>query len=158
MLTPTATITATLTMRPALRVLTYVASIHRYGQSPSIGRFRKAPTRPSNSPHSRLTWLLETPAGRPDQLAPTALRPRGFRIELRLSGGVAGMIVLQRVQGRHGNQRRCACEQVRIKGLLRRRCLSPSLGLMNKRRVCGGSLTPLRKSGRISSGKTSEGV
>src|SRR2546427_8717933 len=35
--TPTATITATLTMRPASRVFTYVASIHRYGQSPSNG-------------------------------------------------------------------------------------------------------------------------
>jgi hypothetical protein len=55
-----ATMTATLTMRPASRVLTWVASIHWYGQSPSIWRFRKAPTRSSSSPHRRETWLLET--------------------------------------------------------------------------------------------------
>jgi len=41
-LTATATITATLTMRPASRVLTLVASIHREEQSASMGRSRKA--------------------------------------------------------------------------------------------------------------------
>ena len=66
-LTATATITATLTMRPASRVFTYVASIHKYGQSPSMGRSRKALTRSSSSSHSRLISLLEKP------LIPSAL-------------------------------------------------------------------------------------
>ena len=44
-LTPTAIITATETIRPASRTFTYVASIHKDGQSPSIGRSRKACTR-----------------------------------------------------------------------------------------------------------------
>jgi sugar lactone lactonase YvrE len=39
--TATAIITPTDTMRPDERTLTYVASIHKYGQSPSIGRSRK---------------------------------------------------------------------------------------------------------------------
>jgi transposase-like protein len=34
--------TATETMRPGARTLTYVASIQKYGQSPSIGRLRNA--------------------------------------------------------------------------------------------------------------------
>ena len=34
---------------------------HRYGQSPSIGRFKNAPTRSSISAHSRETWLLLIP-------------------------------------------------------------------------------------------------
>lgn len=38
-----------------------MASIPRYGQSPSIGRPRSAFTLKSISPHSRFTWLLETP-------------------------------------------------------------------------------------------------
>ncbi len=59
--TPTAIITATETMRPACRTFTYVASIHRYGQSPSSGRLRNAPTRSSMSPHNRDTWLFEIP-------------------------------------------------------------------------------------------------
>src|SRR3954463_13689799 len=40
--TPTAIITATETMRPAWRDFRYVASIHRYGQAPSMGRARSA--------------------------------------------------------------------------------------------------------------------
>ena len=48
-------------MRPASRVLTQVASIQRYGQSPSSVRLRNAPTCSSSSPHSRETRLLETP-------------------------------------------------------------------------------------------------
>jgi hypothetical protein len=59
--TPTAIITATETIRPAWRDFRYVASIHRYGQAPSMGRVRKAFTRSSISSHSRLTWLLEMP-------------------------------------------------------------------------------------------------
>jgi hypothetical protein len=39
-LTPTATITATETMRPCWRTFTEVASTHREDQSPSIGRPR----------------------------------------------------------------------------------------------------------------------
>jgi hypothetical protein len=38
-----------------------IASIHRYGHEPSIGRLRKACTRSSISAHSRETWLLEMP-------------------------------------------------------------------------------------------------
>lgn len=60
--TATAIITATDTMRPASRTFRYVASIQRYGQSPSIGRLRKAFTRSSISVHSRETWLLLIPA------------------------------------------------------------------------------------------------
>ena len=60
-LTPTAMMTATDTMRPPRRTLRYVASIHRYGHSPSIGRSRKAFTLSSISSHSRDTWLLEMP-------------------------------------------------------------------------------------------------
>jgi hypothetical protein len=60
--TATAIITATETMRPAWRTFTYVASIHRYGQSPSSGpRLRKALTRSSISAHNRETWLFEIP-------------------------------------------------------------------------------------------------
>jgi hypothetical protein len=61
LLTPTATITAAETMRPLSRAFTEVASIHRYGQSPSIGRSRKAFTLPSISSHRRLTWLFDIP-------------------------------------------------------------------------------------------------
>ena len=61
MLTPTAIITATGTIRPASRTFTYVASIHRYGQSPSIGRSRNAVTFSSISAHRRETSLLEIP-------------------------------------------------------------------------------------------------
>src|SRR5215204_4572333 len=53
--TPTAIITATETIRPAWRDFRYVASIHRYGQAPSMGRERKAFTRSSISAHSRET-------------------------------------------------------------------------------------------------------
>jgi len=60
-LTPTAMITATDTMRPLWRTFRYVASIQRYGQSPSSGRLRNALTFSSISSHSRLTWLLEIP-------------------------------------------------------------------------------------------------
>jgi hypothetical protein len=49
----TAIITATDTIRPASRTFRYVASIHKYGRSPSIGRLRKALTRSSISVHSR---------------------------------------------------------------------------------------------------------
>jgi hypothetical protein len=49
--------TAIDTIRPAARVFTSVASIHSYGQSPSIGRSRNAVTRSSISAQSRLTWL-----------------------------------------------------------------------------------------------------
>ncbi len=59
--TPTATITATETIRPSWRTFTEVASIQRYGHSPSIGRSRNAPTRSSISWQSRETWLLDTP-------------------------------------------------------------------------------------------------
>jgi hypothetical protein len=59
--TPTAIITATETIRPASRTFMYVASIHKYGQSPSIGRFRNALTRSSISAHRRDTWLLLIP-------------------------------------------------------------------------------------------------
>jgi SAM-dependent methyltransferase len=45
----------------ALQRIGGVASIHRYGQLPSIGRSRKACTRSSMSAHSRDTWLLEIP-------------------------------------------------------------------------------------------------
>src|SRR6185369_8350291 len=38
-----------------------VASSHRYGHSPSIGRSRKAVTRSSMSLHSLETWLFEMP-------------------------------------------------------------------------------------------------
>ena len=48
------------TMVPGAKV-TEVASIHRYGQSPSIGRVRKACTLSSISSTRRLTWLLEIP-------------------------------------------------------------------------------------------------
>jgi len=48
-LTPTAIITAVETIRPAWRSFRYVASIQRYGHSPSIGRVRKAFTRSSIS-------------------------------------------------------------------------------------------------------------
>ena len=41
---PTATITATDTMRPFWRTFTLVASIHRYGQSALIGRPDRAQT------------------------------------------------------------------------------------------------------------------
>jgi hypothetical protein len=53
--TATAIITATETILPASRTFTRVASIHRYGQSPSIGRPRNAWTRSSISVHSRDT-------------------------------------------------------------------------------------------------------
>jgi hypothetical protein len=46
-------------MRPFCLTFTYVASIHREGQSPSSGRARNAFTFSSISAHSRLTWLLE---------------------------------------------------------------------------------------------------
>src|SRR5204862_345546 len=46
---------------PGFPHFTYVASIHRYGQSPSIGRSRNARTRSSISVHSRETWLLLIP-------------------------------------------------------------------------------------------------
>src|SRR5215207_8688116 len=59
--TPTAIITATETIRPAWRDFRYVASIHRYGQAPSMGRLRKAFTRSSISAHNRETWLFEMP-------------------------------------------------------------------------------------------------
>jgi len=42
-------------MRPAWRTFTYVASIHRYGQSPSSGRVRNAFTRSSIAAHNRDT-------------------------------------------------------------------------------------------------------
>ncbi len=60
--TPTAIITATETMRPACRTFTYVASIHTYGKSPPSGRLRKASTRSSISLHRRDTWLFDMPA------------------------------------------------------------------------------------------------
>jgi hypothetical protein len=66
-LTTTAIITAFAMIRPASLDFTYVASIHKYGQSPSIGRSRNALTRSSISAHCRLTWLLEIP------VMPTAL-------------------------------------------------------------------------------------
>jgi len=54
-LTATAIFTAFAATRTASRDFTQVASIHRYGQSPSIGRIRNALTRSSISPHNRLT-------------------------------------------------------------------------------------------------------
>jgi hypothetical protein len=42
---PTATMTATETMRLAWRTFTYVASIRRYGESPSIGAGQEGPHR-----------------------------------------------------------------------------------------------------------------
>src|SRR5258708_35973134 len=54
-LTPTATITATETMRPSRRAFTWVASSQIYAHSPSRGRSRKAAILPSISPHNRLT-------------------------------------------------------------------------------------------------------
>jgi hypothetical protein len=54
-----------------------VASIHRYGQSPSIGRSRNAFTRTSISSQSRDTWLFEMP------LIPIALtRSSTERVEM----------------------------------------------------------------------------
>jgi len=41
--------------QPACRTFTYVASIHRYGESPSSGRLRNTPTRSPMSPHNRDT-------------------------------------------------------------------------------------------------------
>lgn len=70
MFTPTAIITALETILPASRDFTYVASIHRYGQSPSMGRSKNARARSSISVHSRDTWLLLIP------LIPVACRPR----------------------------------------------------------------------------------
>ncbi len=46
---------------PCWRTFTWVASIHKYGQSPSIGQAWKTFTLSSISRHSRLTWLLEMP-------------------------------------------------------------------------------------------------
>src|SRR5262245_19089515 len=60
-LTAKAIITATDTILPDWRAFTYVASIHRYGHAPSIGRLRNALTRTSISAHSHDTWLFEMP-------------------------------------------------------------------------------------------------
>ncbi len=50
-----------LTIRPARRVFTQVASIPGYGQLPLISRLKKACARSSIASHRRDTWVLETP-------------------------------------------------------------------------------------------------
>ena len=45
----------------ALLAHLHVSCVHKYGQSPSIGRARNAFTLSSISAHSRFTWLFEMP-------------------------------------------------------------------------------------------------